>query len=42
MFNTFFRKSCHVWDNWEKYATARKAAREKNIAAYKICDFHPG
>ena len=31
MFKTFFRKSCHLWDNVEKYSGAREATDENTI-----------
>ena len=35
MFNNFlFQKLCHLWDNVEKYGTARKATHD-NIVPHK-------
>jgi hypothetical protein len=31
MFNNFFRKSCHLWDNVEKYGRARQATDDNII-----------
>jgi hypothetical protein len=31
MFNNFFRKSCRLWDNVEKYGTARQATDDNII-----------
>jgi hypothetical protein len=31
MFNNFFRKSCHLWDNVEKYGRARQATEDNII-----------
>jgi hypothetical protein len=30
-FDTFFQKSCRLWDNVEKYGTARQATDDNNI-----------
>ena len=34
VFNSFFRKSCRLWDNEEKYCIARQATDDKMAHAY--------
>jgi len=36
--NIFFRKSCRLWDNVEKYCRAGQATDEK----YSACSMHAG
>jgi hypothetical protein len=36
MFNTFFRKLCRLWDNVEKYGTARQATDDNMIRCMRF------
>jgi len=38
MFNNFFRKSCRLWDNVEKYCTAGQTTDDNMAQAHFVLD----